>query len=245
MFLRRVYIKKAGGELASEACYAAWRGFTYKAYPLDFFEWDDLTQRRLVLDQRTLVVGGTVAVHTALRQIGVEIPTPLNLPESLMAYAGRRVWTTTFGQVRQCQDFPLFVKPLLQTKTFAGSVLTCDQDLQSLRHLEDELAVQAAEPVVFLSEWRYFVHQQTVVGVAHYKGDWSVVPDSATVKLAVADYSTAPVAYALDFGFSSDGQTLIIEANDAFALGPYGLDAVVYATMLEDRWLELVGTNGT
>jgi hypothetical protein len=34
---------------------------------------------------------------------------------------------------------------------------------------------------------------------------------------------------------------LLIEANDAFALGAYGLDAVTYASMLEDRWLELVG----
>src|SRR5262249_5079760 len=96
-------------------------------------------------------------------------------------------------------------------------------------------------PVAFVSEWRYFVHRAAVVGLACYKGEWSVVPDSGVVRRAVADHLPAPIAYSLDFGATADGQTLLVEANDAFALGAYGLDAVVYARMLEDRWLELVG----
>src|SRR5687768_15742907 len=64
MRIRRVYIKRAGGEIASEACYTAWRGFSHLGYPLDFFEWDDLIQKCLRLDRLTLVVGGTIAVHT-------------------------------------------------------------------------------------------------------------------------------------------------------------------------------------
>src|SRR5947209_5575894 len=123
MRVRRVYIKKAGGEIASEACYTAWRGFSHQAYPLDFFEWDDLRQRRLVLDRATLVVGGTVAVHTALRQIGVAVPAPLNVPNDLAAYLGRRLWTTTLGDIRQAVQAgrlaPTFIKPLTETKTFA------------------------------------------------------------------------------------------------------------------------------
>ena len=245
MRLRRVYIKRAGGEIASEACYAAWKGFSHLAYPLDFFEWDDLKQRRLVLDRTTLVVGGTVAVHTALRQIGVTVPAPLNLPDELAAYRGRRVWTSTLADVRSTfregPAGPVFVKPLAETKSFAGSLIAGEADLGRLEHLDGELALQAAEPVQFVSEWRYYVHRREVVGLAHYKGDWSAVPDSVTVRRAVADYTTGPVAYALDFGVSEDGRTFLVEANDAFALGPYGLDAVRYATMLEDRWLQLVG----
>jgi hypothetical protein len=36
--------------------------------------------------------------------------------------------------------------------------------------------------------------------------------------------------------------TVLIEANDAFALGAHGIDPVVYSSMLEDRWLQI--TNG-
>jgi hypothetical protein len=45
----------------------------------------------------------------------------------------------------------------------------------------------------------------------------------------------------LDFGVTSDSRTLLVEANDAFALGAHGIDAVAYAKMLEDRWLEITG----
>jgi hypothetical protein len=245
MFLKRVYIKKVGDEIASEACFAAWKGFSHKAYPLDFFEWEDLKHRRLVLDRSTLVVGGTVVVHTALQQIGIEIPQPLNLPDCLATYAGRRIWTATLGELRKdvCEGrgIPVFVKPLIETKTFAGRVITGEKDLLSFQHFDDKLALQAAEPVQLVAEWRYYVHQNHVVGLAHYKGDCFIVPDSSIVRKAVADYTTAPIAYALDFGVSADGRTLLIEANDSFSLGSYGLDSVAYANMLEDRWLELVG----
>jgi hypothetical protein len=248
MRIRRVYIKKASGEIASEACYTAWRGFSHLGYPLDFFEWDDLTQRCLRLDPLTLVVGGTVAVHMALRQIGSQVPSALNLPSPLLGFAGRRVWETTLGAVRQGfrlkQSVSVFVKPLVETKSFAGCVVADESELERLQHLADDLGVQAAEPVAFVSEWRYFVHRGAVAGLAHYRGDWSVVPDSGTVRRAVAAYSPAPAAYSLDFGVTADGRTLLVEANDAFALGAYGLDAVAYARMLEDRWLELVGVEG-
>src|SRR5438874_1781287 len=98
MKLKRVYIKKAGGEIASEACFAAYKGFSTKGYPLDFFEWDELTGRHLPLSRDTLLVGGTVAVHKALAQLGVPIPAPLNVPEPLLAFAGRRLWAATLGE---------------------------------------------------------------------------------------------------------------------------------------------------
>jgi hypothetical protein len=245
MFLKRVYIKRAGGEIASEACYAAWRGFLHKAYSLDFFEWDDLSQRRLRLDRSTLVVGGTTAVHMALRQIGVQPPPPLNLPVELASYYGRRIWQTTLGAIRQeisaGRAAPVFIKPLAEAKAFAGCVVAGDKDLQLLHHLEDDFSLQAHEPVTFVTEWRYYVHRGKIIGLAHYRGDWSTFPSSAAVRKAVAEYATAPIAYALDFGVSADDRTLLIEANDASALGAYGLDATLYATMLEDRWLQLVG----
>jgi hypothetical protein len=245
MRIRRAYIKKAGGEIASEACYTAWRGFSHFGYPLDFFEWDDLVQKRLRLDRLTLVVGGTRAAHLALGQIDVEIPPPLNLPLPLTAFAGRHVWETTLGAIRREVESglegPVFIKPLVETKSFAGCVVAGAAELERLQHFDDGLGIQAAEPVQFLSEWRYYVHRGAVVGIAHYKGDWSSVPDSAIVRQAVSSYANAPAAYSLDFGITPEGRTLLVEANDAFALGAHGIDAVAYARMLEDRWLEITG----
>jgi hypothetical protein len=245
MKLKRVYIKRAGGEIASEACFAAWKGFGVKGYSLDFFEWDELTGRHLPLSRETLVVGGTVAVHKALKQIGVSIPAPLNVPEPLLPFTGRKLWTTTLGEIRRQFEVsgsdPVFVKPLASAKEFAGMVVAGVTDLARVRHLEDDLAVQAAEPVAFVSEWRYFVLQGKVVGTAHYKGDCFIHPDAASVRNAVTACTAAPAAYGLDFGVTADSRTLLIEANDGFALGCYGLDPVIYAEMLEARWCEIVG----
>lgn len=245
MRIRRVYIKRAGGEIASAACYTAWRGFSHLGYPLDFFEWDDLTQKCLRLDPLTLVVGGTTAVHMALRQIGVEIPRPLNLPQPLLSFAGRRIWETTLGAIRTEADTgqitPVFLKPLVETKSFAGCVVAGRPELERLHHLDDEVRLQAAEPVGFVSEWRYYVNRGAVVGIAHYKGEWSIVPNASIVHQAISAYASSPVAYSLDFGVTANGQSMLVEANDAFALGAHGIDAVAYARMLEDRWLEITG----
>jgi hypothetical protein len=245
MKLKRVYIKRAGGEIASEACFAAWKGFGVKGYPLDFFEWDELTGRHLPLTRNTLLVGGTVAVHKALAQLGLPIPPPLNVPESLHSFAGRKLWTATLGEIRRRVEAgaaePVFVKPGASAKEFAGLVIATATDLARVRHLEDDLAVQAAEPVAFVSEWRYFVLRGTVVGTAHYKSDCFTHPDATTVRSAVAAYTGAPSAYGLDFGVTADGRTILVEANDGFALGCYGLDPVIYADMLEARWCELAG----
>jgi hypothetical protein len=245
MRVRRVYIKRAGGEIATESCYTAWRGFSHLGYPLDFFEWDDLVQKCLRLDRLTLVVGGTVTVHMALRQIGVDVPPPLNLPHLLLSFAGRHIWETTLGEIRKEYDArhrePVFIKPLVETKSFVGCLVTGQAELERMQHLDDELRLQAAEPVDFISEWRYYIHHGNVVGIAQYNGEWSIVPDSTIVRQAVAAYSTGPIAYGLDFGVTAEGRTLLVEANDAFALGAHGMDAVSYAKMLEDRWLEITG----
>ncbi len=245
MRVRRVYIKRAGGEIASEACYAAWRGFSHLGYPLDFFEPDDLARNYLRLDRLTLVVGGTVTVHMALRQIGVDVPLPLNVPQPLLCFAGRRIWETTIGTLRKeteaTRPASVFVKPLVDTKSFTGCVIAGNADLRQLEHLDDQMRLQAADEVEFASEWRYFIHHANVVGAAHYKGEWSIVPDGAIVRQAALAYSSSPVAYSLDFGVTSEGRTLLVEANDAFALGAHGIDAVVYARMLEDRWMEITG----
>lgn len=244
MKLKRVYIKRAGGEIASEACYAAWKGFSAKGYALDFFEWDELTGRHLPLARDTLVVGGAVAVQKALAQLGLPMPAPLNVPAALRAFAGRALGESTLGAFRErvaAGAPPVFVKPLATAKEFAGFVCTGAADLSRVAHLDADLPVQTADPVEFVSEWRYFVVRGEVAGVAHYRGDCFVHPNADMVREAVGAFAGAPAGYGLDFGVTSDGRTLLVEANDGFALGAYGLDPVRYAELLEARWLELAG----
>ena len=50
----------------------------------------------------------------------------------------------------------------------------------------------------------------------------------------------ATAGYGLDLGVLSDGETALVEWNDGFSLGSYGLDASLYAELILARWRELV-----
>lgn len=64
------------------------------------------------------------------------------------------------------------------------------------------------------------------------------------MRRAVASYVDAPQGYAVDFGLARDGRTLLVEVNDGYALGAYGLEPHAYAHLLAARWYELVQPNG-
>ena len=243
--ISKVLIQKLNGEIASDVCYAAWRGFSILGRKIEFFDWLDLKAGKVPLDRETLVVGGMVEVHHALKIIGVASPAPLNLPESLSAYRGRKIWTSTWEKIhRQLKAGPMdpvFVKPLKAAKAFTGYVVANLADLEPTIHLSAHMELLVSECVDFVTEWRYFVHKQEIVGIAHYQGDCLLPLNSQVIGQAVKDYEReAPIAYSIDFGLTRDGRVLLIEVNDAIALGCYGLGAVRYSTMLEDRWSELV-----
>jgi hypothetical protein len=242
----KVFIQRQDGEIRNESCFNAFLGFREKGYELTFFEGHEMTEGQLQLSRSTLVVGSVPKVESALRQIGVSVPAPLNIPPRLKPYAGRRVWSDTLGnvrrQVREGAPTPVFIKPGAGNKTFDGHVVVIPEMLALTRHLPDDLELEVSEYVCFVSEWRCFVHRRQVIGVGHYDGDWARYPRAELIRAAVQDYETeAPVAYAIDFGVTADGRTLLVEVNDAYSLGSYGLRAVPYANMLEDRWRELVG----
>jgi len=49
-----------------------------------------------------------------------------------------------------------------------------------------------------------------------------------------------PIAYSIDVGILESGETILVECNDGFALGNYGVPARRYAEMHRDRWYQMV-----
>ena len=77
------------------------------------------------------------------------------------------------------------------------------------------------------------------MGLKPYKGRWDVFPDAEVLKKAVAAYHSAPAGYALDFGVTDDGRTLLVEMSDGYGLASFGLKAPIYMQILAARWQEL------
>lgn len=188
-----------------------------------------------------LVVAGIGTVRSALARFGVEAPE-ICYPEELHPFLGRRVWKSTVGDVfasLMTGGAPVFVKST-EAKELTGLVARNVAGLAGLGG-DEGMPVWVSEPVRFLTEWRCFVRHGQILDVRPYRGSWKEHFDPSVVEETVATYSSAPAGYAADFGVTEDGRTLLVEVNDGYSLGAYGLSPIPYARLLSARWAELAG----
>lgn len=238
-----VYIqRRPDGEFVTEAAYVMWDGCRLLGIETRPFCVNDLPS--LPLTRETAVHGYIGPVRKALDRLGVTQPPMMSAPAELLPFFGRKVYETTMRNVRAIlrPDERWFIKPLHAHKLFDGHVVSGNvRDLIRTASCPDDTAILASEVVRFVSEYRLFVHRGEIVGCRHYSGDFASPIDFAVARAAVEAFRSAPVGYSLDMGRADDGRTLVVEVNDAFALGSYGLPSVKYATLVLDRWAEIVG----
>lgn len=225
--------------------------FWQRGYEVVGFEREDLAAGRLDEDLRTrpeecIVCGSVVVVQEALARAGRPAPTGDDAPESLREFLGREVAASTMGEVRSRasaspEDFLQHLKPRGRQKLFAGTVVRKYRDFIPLAGVPDDEPVTVQEVVRFASEWRAYVLRGRIVGVANYKGDSLRFPEANLMRQAAERFVEAPIGYCADWGVTDDGRTLLIEVNDGYALGNYGLRGSSYTALIECRWRELMG----
>jgi ATP-grasp domain, R2K clade family 2 len=97
--------------------------------------------------------------------------------------------------------------------------------------------------VKWQSEYRVFVIHGKIKGTRHYWGDPTITLNEAETLSAIDTLErsgNANSAYGIDFGVLAQGDTALIELNDGFSLGSYGLARSVYADLILARWTELM-----
>lgn len=204
------------------------------------FEWIDDIDSMEDLGPTVGIAGYIGDVHRGLQKLGKTIPPNIDYPEPLSDFLGRKIWKSTLAEVRASVN-RLFVKPL-EHKAFTGFVWNNDQEsrMRIVTH-HDDSPVWISEPVEFISEYRSFILYRKVIDCRRYKGDWSKAPNRDIVETGMkAMGRRAPHAYTLDWGITADGRTLLVEMNDSYAVGHYGLHPVSYARMLSARWKQMV-----
>ncbi len=222
----------------NETAFAAYRGFYEMGFETVFFHSRDAFAEA---EQGDVVVGGLGTTQYRLNQLGCSYPE-LDYPESLQTYLGRRVWMSRMDTVNETPElWPVFVKPYID-KRFIGRVIREPKDLIGCGSCYENYEVICSEVVDFTAEWRVFVRYGQILDVRRYRGDWREQYDPHVIACAVSDYRDAPAGYAMDFGVTKDGRTLLVEVNDGFSLGAYGLQNIQYAKLLSARWAELTGT---
>ncbi len=191
-----------------------------------------------------VVIGSPVAIRKHFRHLGCE-PEPVDYPNYISTdVMGRAVYSSTLGEVHwmlQKAGSSLFVKPKMTKKGYFDAKVYDLETIAELRkHHAADTEVFRSTPMTFLAEYRVFVHQGKIIDIRRYAGPYdSVTPEIGRIQVMMKQYVNPPIAYTLDVGIDTGLQTVLVEANDFWAIGAYGLDAVVYATMLRDRYHEI------
>lgn len=237
MLLEKAYVRFREDLPDNPNTYAAADGFTQMGVKVvPFYGFGDLETFKDV-GPEAIVCGNIGDVWTALKTMGLPRPKELDYPEHLRYLLGREVRETILDEVRDGTK-RVFVKPILQ-KLFTGLVWdpADPRSRLAVAVYPHDTPVLVSEVVDFVSEWRCFVKRDQLVGVKHYKGDWDRAPDRLVLEEAVRrGKGKMPWAHALDLGVTAEGRTLLVEANEGYAIGHYGLASLVYARFLEARW---------
>lgn len=257
MGLEKAYIRFRDSLPESPSTFSAAEGFILQGVPIEQFhgfgDLDELYQAGK-LNKKTIVCGYVGDVDKAFELLGVVRKIPPDYPDHLRYLLRRKVWETTLGEVK-ASVVPVFVKPVKQ-KLFTGRVWDpADQTSRLILAVyPDDTAVIASEIIDFVSEWRAYVRNHELVGIKHYKGDYTFAPNRSFIRRAIAESKEAgmPEGYSIDLGvtdevhtwgpgdISFDHRTALIEVNDGCSLGNYGISSFAYARLLEERWNEVV-----
>ena len=236
----KVYIQALNNFPIADWAVSAYLGFKEGGTDIIFFE--DIEE--VPASKWHIVVADIESTNAYLERLGLGPKMALNIPDCLEKYAGRKIWRMTMGEYRKRVDelgFPIFIKPNGRSKEFIAGVLENKKMYETyISGMQDYVPMLLSEEVKFISEYRGYVIDGELKGIYWYKGDFRKFPDMTIIDAAIADYKDAPAGYSIDFGITDDGRTLLIECNDGWSLGNYGLEPSKYCRLLGRRWHELM-----
>lgn len=189
--------------------------------------------------------------NAVFRKFGVEPRIP-DYPDNMKPFLGRNIWNDTINSIASNEDkwsAGLFVKPI-RDKAFTGKIVSSIADLVGCGNRTENYEVLVSEPLNIAAEWRGFITYDNLVDLRpygklldrtresylyHYDGN-------VVLKMmdAFCEWESRPAACSMDICCTKDGRTLLVEFNDAYSLGCYGLSSVAYAKMISARWSQLL-----
>ena len=207
-----------------------------------------IIRKKIEVDNTTLVAGSIPFVLSALRHLNIEIPKHNPYPIILKDYLNRNVWheKKLINAIKyiSTHNKPLFIKPAKGWKRFTGFVLEFENDYR-LNSLSKSMPIFVSEPISFISEWRVYVSDNSIQYISHanFGGNKDLEPNINIIMNAinVLNENNFLAGYAIDFGVTNSGDTVLIEVNDGFSIGAYdGISSNAYWKVISSRWSELI-----
>ena len=173
-------------------------------------------------------------------------------PVQFERFLGRKIWRDYIDNIASTESkwsAGYFVKPV-KDKKFTGKIIKSIADLVGCGKCGENYEVLVSEPLDIKAEWRCFITYDKIVDIRPYglladtsRESYYYHYDAKIVKEMLAMFVTwenRPAACSMDIGVTTDGRTLLIEFNDAYALGCYGLPGIFYAKLISARWSQIL-----
>jgi len=183
-------------------------------------------------------IGSVEFTEHILARLARTVPGQITYPDDLRHFLGREVRTGVFSNA----DGNEFVKPRISTKEFNGAIKAAVSE-----RVDPFAIVYISEFVPFREEWRVYVYDGAIMGMSRYDNfDTEPQLERAVFDMAmdmVGEWRDAPIAYTLDIGHIGDRKLLLVEVNDAWALGwyPWGdMTFPNYWEMITARWQQII-----
>lgn len=220
-------------------------GFQYLGHSIYKFRLEDIMMGKMdniALNLDNIFVGSIDAMNMLFKNIN-KTPNPIDFPDSILSkkLIKRKIYKThLFDFIKNFKEnkIPKFVKPI-KTKLFDGILISKQEHLHFLNNY-DNCEVYISDVIDILSEHRVYVHKRKAIYSCNYSGDFRINPDFNYIDKLIDNYENQPIAYTIDVAILKDNSTTVIEFNDFFAIGSYGLYSIDYSKMLLDRYKEII-----
>ncbi len=194
--------------------------------------------------KRNVFVGTTITMQEIFKRLN-KVPDSITFPDIRTDFKN-----SSLGEVIKQFEIdliPVFVKPL-EIKLFDGYVLKHEYDLSYLKVYPRDTKVMFSPVYDILAEFRIYVANDQIADIKNYGGDVLLPLQEQHIKeikqiLKDNRYKkNFPTTYTMDVAIcrSPSPEFLVLEYNDFWAIGNYGLDHIEYAKFLRQRYFEII-----
>lgn len=190
------------------------------------------------LIKKNLFVGSTEFMREVFERVGLH---GVRLPEN--SNRDCEIITLSEAHKRVAGGTKLFIKPI-EIKLFTGLILDGMQ-YSCLSNLSPETKVMAYQPFSskIISEWRLYVHNDKLIDARNYSGEFIISPNYEYAMTVIANNKGKfPCAYTVDVAILEGGENVVVEFNDMWAIGNYGIPNDIYLRALRDRYFQIVSS---
>jgi len=191
--------------------------------------------------QNNTAVGSIRFMKRIFRELDKN-PRSEDYPEELnnFVFTKRRINKSTIRDIKKynfTQDH--WIKPV-ETKVFDAFPIS--NGLEILSEFSDDLELWVSDSINIKSEWRFYIYNGEIVHGCCYQGDifLSIEKVKQFIYSMLEEWKNKPCAFTFDIGILENSESCLIEVNDFWAIGNYGLKSHIYFSMLRDRYKEIV-----